>query len=186
MSQIQKFIAKQINAIHTADPSALVSVGSWSERSQTSSFGWKNFYADACLQAFGDAVDFIQIHTYDYQGQWSGTSPFQKLAAEFNNTKPLVIGEFSSSASPGMSIQSMYQYAKNNGYEGAWAWQAAGGPQSDTQGVLQLGMAAINNTYGGVTFAPTPLSSNSSPNSRNDASSTTAPLILIFVSAIVL
>lgn len=53
MEQIQKIINWSASAIHDNDPDALVTVGSWSERSQTNSFGYKNYYTDECLKATG-------------------------------------------------------------------------------------------------------------------------------------
>lgn len=53
MEQVQKIVNWSASAIHDNDPDALVTVGSWSERSQTNSFGYKNYYSDECLKATG-------------------------------------------------------------------------------------------------------------------------------------
>ena len=94
MCRIQSFINWQAAAIKTADPAALVTVGTWSQYSQTDAFSntsllhtaqfiYKksiaeslmlhfklqgNYYMDACLVAAGGKtlgkLDFYQIHTY--------------------------------------------------------------------------------------------------------------------------
>ena len=55
MAQALRFFALQAEAIHRADPQALVTVGAWSEHSVTSAFpatggqGFFNYYSDDCL-----------------------------------------------------------------------------------------------------------------------------------------
>lgn len=47
--------------------------------------------------------------------------------------KPMVIGEFSQAAGAGMNITEQFEYIYNNGYSGAWSWQAnALGKNSDS------------------------------------------------------
>ena len=45
--QMMRFINRQIGAIKREDPKALATIGSWSERSQTNNFGFRDFYTDA-------------------------------------------------------------------------------------------------------------------------------------------
>ena len=53
MKQILKITNWASAAIHSIDPEALVTVGSWSELSQINSGGYKNFYTDECLLKAG-------------------------------------------------------------------------------------------------------------------------------------
>ncbi|CAG2181524.1 unnamed protein product, partial [Oppiella nova] len=58
------------SAIHTADPSALVSVGTWKPQSNTDQCSdCFNLYQDQCLVAAGGkangVMDFYQIHSYE-------------------------------------------------------------------------------------------------------------------------
>ncbi|XP_057369994.1 mannan endo-1,4-beta-mannosidase-like [Daphnia carinata] len=157
MKQIQAFINWQAAAIKVADPGALVTVGAWSQYSQTDAFSdTRNYFSDACLFAAGGKslgkLDFYQIHTY---ATFGASAPFKILASNYGLTKPLVIGEFSSSCSGGMTIQQMYNYAYANGYQGAWSWHYAGGYCSDSRATLDLGMQQLkgkNTTSGLVNF----------------------------------
>lgn len=157
MKQIQAFINWQAAAIKVADPGALVTVGTWSQYSQTDAFSdTRNYYSDACLFAAGGKslgkLDFYQIHTY---ATFSASAPFKILASNYGLNKPLVIGEFSSSCSGGMTIQQMYNYAYSNRYQGAWGWQYAGGYCSDSRATQDLGMQQLkgkNTTSGLVNF----------------------------------
>jgi len=49
MANIQRFLNKQLAAIKRTDPKVLTTVGSWSERSQTDQFGYRNYYTDTCV-----------------------------------------------------------------------------------------------------------------------------------------
>ena len=46
MENFLRFINRQISAIKREDPKALATIGSWCERPQTESFGFRNFYKD--------------------------------------------------------------------------------------------------------------------------------------------
>merc|ERR1719394_880870 len=69
MQKLNKFLATQVQAIHSLDPNALVTIGSWNERAQTDQFGYFNFYSDSCMQKqvndVGAQIDFFQMHTYE-------------------------------------------------------------------------------------------------------------------------
>jgi len=151
MERMSRFIARQVAAIRQTDSSTLITLGSWSERPQTDAFSETyNYYKDSCLQqAAGSTdahLDFFQIHTYSWQGQWSAHSPFKINAQAFNLNKPLVIGEFASVCSAGESIEALYDYAYNQGYSGAWSWQYnAGGECSDNQDTQDRGTNHIRN-----------------------------------------
>ena len=128
MKEILTFVNLQAAAIKKADPKTLVTVGSWSERPQTNSFGYYNYYSDACLKKAGGQslgiLDFFQIHTYDCQGKFAGSSPMLQNFKAFGLNKPLVIGEFNQEMGGGMSIQNLYGYCYDKGYNGAWGWTA--------------------------------------------------------------
>ena len=46
MEKFLRFINRQAGAIKRVDSKALVTVGSWSERTQTDNFGYRNYYKD--------------------------------------------------------------------------------------------------------------------------------------------
>jgi len=81
MERFLRFINWQSSAIHSEDPKALVTVGSWSELPQTDSFGYRNYYKDNCLRDAGGRqngiIDFYQIHSYSHGGAWNQNSPFK-------------------------------------------------------------------------------------------------------------
>ncbi|EFX76384.1 endo-beta-1,4-mannanase [Daphnia pulex] len=150
MKQIQLFINWQAAAIKAADPGALVTVGTWSQYSQTDVFSnTRNYYTDACLIAAGGKtlgkLDFYQIHTYT---PFSASAPFKVAASAYGLNKPVTIGEFSASCSGGMTIQQMYNYAYGNGYQAAWGWQYAGGYCSDSRATFDSGMLQLKGKSG--------------------------------------
>jgi hypothetical protein len=137
----------QASAIKSADPYTLVTVGSWSERPQTSSFGYYNYYSDNCLIKAGGKtngiLDFYQMHTYSWNGAFSSTSPMKNTFTSYGLTKPLVIGEFNQEDGGGMSIQALYKFAYTGGYNGGWGWTAE--PQfNNFDGMVTL--QGLNNT----------------------------------------
>lgn len=155
MQNILKFVNWQAQAIKESNSGALVTVGSWSEHPQTSAYAQsRNYYTDACLTAAGGKplgkLDFYQMHTYANGGNWNPNAPFKVSAGSYGLDKPLVIGEYASVCAGGESIQQLYQYAYNNGYSGAWAWQYnAGGECSDTQATQNNGMGVLKGQNGG-------------------------------------
>jgi len=128
MKNILQFINWQADAIHNADPKALVTTGSWSERAMTDQFGYRNYYKDECLISAGGRqkgyFDFYQVHSYGFNGQFSSNSPFKKSFADYNLDKPLVVGEFDAQSVTGWTPQQLYQYVYEHGYAGAWGWTA--------------------------------------------------------------
>lgn len=48
-----RFVNWQADAIHRADPGALVSVGVWNPIANTDAFGFHDLYKDSCLTAAG-------------------------------------------------------------------------------------------------------------------------------------
>ena len=136
---LQKFTNKIAAAIHTADPTLLVSTGSVNIKYQE----WWN---DANLVAAGGeangTLDFFQTHYYPYY-QDDAVSPFVNTAEQMQATykydaKPMIIGEFPASGWSGdtytasmaaktqISTVDAYQKAFSGGYAGALAWQYIG------------------------------------------------------------
>ncbi|ODM89174.1 Mannan endo-1,4-beta-mannosidase [Orchesella cincta] len=77
MERMLRFHQQQIGAIKRTDNKVLVTVGI-------------NFTRTVCLVgAGGDTryVDFYQIHTYSWEGNWNAHSPFKVTAASFNLDK---------------------------------------------------------------------------------------------------
>ncbi len=128
MQEILTFVNIQTSAIKSADPNTLVTVGSWSERTQTNAFGFLNYYSDECLRKAGGktngVLDFYQIHTYSWQGKFSTSSPMLNKVSDFNLSKPLVIGEFNEQEGGGLNIQKLYGHVYDFGFNGGWGWTA--------------------------------------------------------------
>jgi len=146
MDKILKYVNWSAAAIHDNDPGALVTVGSWSERPQTDSFGFKNYYSDECLRSVGGksngTLDFMQIHTYAWNGQWSSSSPINNSVSAYGLSKPLVVGEFNHMN--GVEWQSgeyLYRDIYDKGYAGAWGWDLL---ESDLSSYLVPGMKSIS------------------------------------------
>jgi hypothetical protein len=136
------------SAIHTADPSALVTTAAWTflaiggQNSTTGPSG-TNYYSDTALTAAGGqangTLDFYEVHYYDNWGTVGaadGVSPFIWSAASWKLDKPILVGEFWDIDSPGtgtttIKAADLYTTLYTNGYKGAWAWQYA---NSDTPG----------------------------------------------------
>eukprot|EP00095_Tigriopus_kingsejongensis_P005359 maker-scaffold34_size539781-snap-gene-3.21 protein:Tk05359 transcript:maker-scaffold34_size539781-snap-gene-3.21-mRNA-1 annotation:"beta- -mannanase precursor" len=139
-----KFINRHASAILQADPKALVTVGSWSEWSQTDSdqiqddsvhkYGY-NHYKDFCLTKAGGKNDgilsFWQIHTYPYNSQWDTGAPFKLSVNDYDMDAPLVVGEFPVEAYEqaqghalpnGDSTEDLVEYLYGHGYNGGWSW----------------------------------------------------------------
>ena len=123
MKELLAFFNRHAAAIHAADPKALVTVGSWSQRASTDArvgkFGTKffNYYKDDCLVAAGGhsapggALDFFQVHSYAnaHDGLFDAGSPFGKNVESikaYGLKKPMVVGEFSAGRRKG-SAESM-------------------------------------------------------------------------------
>ncbi|KAK2723828.1 mannan endo-1,4-beta-mannosidase-like [Artemia franciscana] len=127
MERFLRFYNLQLAVLKTTDPTALVTGGSWSEKSQNSVFsGSFNYYSDECLTKAGGnptgTLDFFQMHSYAWQSQWNPSGPFKHPASSYNLGKPIVIGEFASSCSEGESIEQLMEHAYSNGYSGIWTW----------------------------------------------------------------
>ncbi|XP_025105016.1 mannan endo-1,4-beta-mannosidase-like [Pomacea canaliculata] len=155
--QFLKFINWQVDAIRRTDPTALVTAGSWSQRSQTDKWNDKNLYSDECLVKAGGktqgTLTFYSTHSYDWQGHFSADAPFKHNFSEYGLDKPLVVAEFNSMHGEGMTIEQMFQYLYTHGYAGAWSWHAqADGGDTDPTDTQMRGIAALRGKHeaGGV------------------------------------
>uniref|UniRef100_A0A2C9KA31 Uncharacterized protein n=1 Tax=Biomphalaria glabrata TaxID=6526 RepID=A0A2C9KA31_BIOGL len=95
-------------------------------------------------------LDFYQVHSYSYQGNFDNVSPFKHSAGDFGTGKPIVVGEFWEQDGGGMNINQLFEYVYNHGYAGAWSWdlQAHGANQrggiSHIKGLTSNGVIPIN------------------------------------------
>ncbi len=130
ITDVQLTVNMLTDAIHNADPDALVTNGAWAMRVNTDVGSYTNYYSDANLLAIGSnnypngTLDYYQVHYYDWQP--SSMSPFAHPASYWNLDKPIVIGEFhadEASTALGVSDNSPYEWLYDNGYAGAWGWQ---------------------------------------------------------------
>jgi len=155
MQQLLRFINRQSAAIKRADHKALVAVGSWSEHAQNNVFpNGFNYYQQHCLELAGNeplgAVDYYQMHTYSWEGNWNTNAPFRRFAADYQLDKPLVIGEFSSVCAENEGVEALWSAAYDRGYNGIWSWQynLDNGHCQDSQADQNRGMNHIRNRPG--------------------------------------
>ncbi|XP_050405040.1 mannan endo-1,4-beta-mannosidase [Patella vulgata] len=143
-----KFFNWMAAAIKSVDSGALVTVGANNAYVATDEFGRTNFYKDECLIKAGGkktgTLDFYTMHTYAWSG-WSDLSPFKHSVGDYKLDKPLIVAEFSTKKSNGMTAPQLYRYVYDHGYNGAWTWAAtdnsAGTPWEDEK----KGVAEIRN-----------------------------------------
>jgi hypothetical protein len=123
-SYIQKTVNWLADAIHTADPAALVTNGSQVFQYCSNAPGMMNYYSDSALLAAGGrakgTLDFYEVHYYASNG--TSNSCFLHPASYWALDKKLVMGEFFAATTDGVSQNNTYTYLFDNGYNGAWAW----------------------------------------------------------------
>ena len=160
MEHLLRFFNLHAATIKKVDPTALVTVGSWSQYASTDAQITKgtaffNYYKDACLIAGGGeksgVLDFYQIHTYAHSaGLFDHGSPFGVGVVEKSTyalDKPMVVGEFSAmgtrkGATP-RSIQSLFSMALDKQFAGAWDWCLIGHDGNDNESIADQGMSSI-------------------------------------------
>jgi hypothetical protein len=124
-SAIQRTVNWFAAAIHDADPSALVTNGTWEFQANANVTGMQNYYSDAALVAAGGmangTLDFYEVHYYSANGV--KYSPFANPAAHWGLDKRVVIGEFYALAQDGVAAADTYTTLFDNQYSGSWAWQ---------------------------------------------------------------
>lgn len=179
---IQKFSNKVAAAIKAHDSELLVSNG-------IHNAGAFQYWTDEALIAAGGeptgVLDFYQVHFYP-EHQTEAQSPFHHPASYWKVDgkalgKPLIIGEFSAAGwdktkfpaykTSSMTTVEAYEYAYENGYAGAMAWDFAGfndivaktAVLHDYQ-AAKPGMEALYNQYESVIkikdYTPTTTSGN--------------------------
>ncbi len=123
-SDIQRSVNWFAAAIHTADPSALVTNGSQVFQYCSNASGDKNYYSDAALRSAGGkangTLDFYEVHYYE--SNTVNNSCFTHPASYWGLDKKLVMGEFYAESTDGVAQGDLYTSLYSNGYNGAWAW----------------------------------------------------------------
>ena len=158
MEHLLRFFNLHAAAIKTADPTALVTVGAWSQYSSTDASitagkTFFNYYKDECLIAGGGktkgTLDFYQIHTYAGRGdkKYANGSPFGNGVVDVSTyklDKPMVIGEFSSGSTGGQrSVQSLYAMGLKKKFAGVWDWSLLGGDGNDNKTSIRQGLLSL-------------------------------------------
>jgi hypothetical protein len=124
----EAYIQKTVNwfaaAIHTADPTALVTNGAVTFDYCSGAAGKTNYYSDSALRAAGGknngTLDFYEVHYYTSNG--ASNSCFTHSAASWMLDKKLVMGEFAAQATDGVALPDLYTNLYTSGYSGGWAW----------------------------------------------------------------
>jgi hypothetical protein len=133
-SDLQTTVNVLTSAIHTADPSAYVTVGA--NNFGTLNNNGTNLWSNSALTGAGGqangTLDFYEVHYYDtWNGAVSADSPFTHNVSTWGLDKKVVVGEFwaidqaGATAGSIISATNLYTTLYNNGYAGAWAWQYA-------------------------------------------------------------
>ena len=138
MADVQRFVNWTAGAIHAADPSAKVTLGSYSmqfltDRQIDDQWGnqEQNFYSDEALVAAGGdpagVLDFYSVHYYTHHTV--AYCPFAQHSSYWGLDKPLVVAEFfvEDNSSSGLDWQQLYPKLYHSCYAGALGWQYADG-----------------------------------------------------------
>jgi hypothetical protein len=127
---VQKCVNWFADAIHNADPQALVTNGAWTFIVNSNVGDYHNLYSDQALIELGGkpkgTLDFYEVHYYDNWGHDNTIiSPFRHPAMHWRleDSKPLVIGEFWAIPTNGIAANDLYTALYDGAYNGAWAWQ---------------------------------------------------------------
>jgi hypothetical protein len=122
---IQRTVNWFAAAIHDADPSVLVTNGTWEFQANANVTGMTNYYSDSALRNAGGkangTLDFYEVHYYASDG--ASYSPFAHPAAYWGLDRPIVIGEFYALMQDGVAAVDTYTALHDGKYGGAWAWQ---------------------------------------------------------------
>jgi len=150
----EMYIQKTVNwfaaAIHTADPTARVTNGSWTFKANANGVtGMTNYYSDGALVAAGGkangTLDFYEVHYYMSNG--SQYSPFLNAATHWGLDKKLVIGEFYARATDNVATTDLYTKLYSGGYNGAWAWQYVDGDNTVSWPTMQVPLQNMYNAH---------------------------------------
>jgi hypothetical protein len=137
---VQKCVNWFAAAIHTADPTALVTNGAQTFDYCSGVSGKTNYYSDSALRTVGGkqngTLDFYEVHYYTSNG--ASNSCFTYPASHWALDKKLVMGEFAAAATDGVTLANLYTSIYSSGYNGAWAWSYdADWPWPDMQTPMQ-------------------------------------------------
>jgi hypothetical protein len=147
----EMYIQKTVNwfaaAIHTADPTARVTNGSWTFKANaTGVSGMTNYYSNSALVSAGGkangTLDFYEVHYYAMNG--SQYSPFLNPATHWGLDKKVVIGEFYARDTDGVANGNLYTNLYSGGYNGGWAWQYVDGDSAVKWPTMQV---PLQNVY---------------------------------------
>jgi len=150
----EMYIQKTVNwfaaAIHTADPAARVTNGSWTFKANAVGVsGMTNYYSNSALvNAGGKAngtLDFYEVHYYAANG--AQYSPFLNAATHWGLDKKLVIGEFYARMTDNVATANVYTNLYSSGYNGAWAWQYVDGDTAVKWPTMQVPMQNLYNAH---------------------------------------
>jgi hypothetical protein len=146
---IQKTVNWFAAAIHTADPTVLVTNGSQTFDYCSNISGKSNWYSDAALRAAGGkqngTLDFYEVHYYTSNG--TSNSAFLNAATHWGLDKKLVMGEFFAAATDGVAANDLYTNLYSGGYNGAWAWQYNDGSATVRWPTMQVPMQNVFNAH---------------------------------------
>ncbi len=121
---IQKSVNWFAAAIHSADPTALVTNAAWTFQVCSNVGSNTNDYSDTALRNVGGkqngTLDFYEVHYYTSNG--TGNSCFTHPASFWKLDKSLVMGEFFAATTDGVAQNNTYTSLDTGGYNGAWAW----------------------------------------------------------------
>ena len=122
MGDVQKFISRIASVTHQKAPGIKVTSGALNG-------DFLGYYTDQALtSASGLAdgtLDFFAVHYYD-----NGTNPLTTDARVLSPTKPIIVGEFSSTYA---NLSDLYESIFAHGYAGAFTWKFKETP-GDTHG----------------------------------------------------
>merc|ERR1711892_929378 len=131
------------HTIHSLDPKALVSSGSWNSLASTNVKGddpvFKtgfNHYSDECLYQAGardkGVMDFTQFHTYTWQGGWGTEGPWTgNTGPDYGMNQPILVGEYPAKKFQegegeelpnGATTEGLVDYLYSNGFAGGFSW----------------------------------------------------------------
>jgi hypothetical protein len=142
-SVVQTCVNWFADAIHQANPTALVTNGTWTffANSTVTGQSYVNDYSDTALTTAGGkakgTLDYYEVHYYDNFNNSNVISPFTHPSTYWNLDKNIVIGEFWPIDTNGVAAADLYTTLYDSGYYGGWSWQYANadnpGPDAATE-----------------------------------------------------
>jgi hypothetical protein len=146
---IQKTVNWFAAAIHTADPTVLVTNGAQTFSTCSNASGKTNWYSDAALRAAGGkqngTLDFYEVHYYTSNG--TSNSAFLNPASRWGLDKKVVMGEFFAADTDSIAANDLYTNLFTGGYNGAWAWQYNDSDATIRWPTMQVPMQNVFNAH---------------------------------------